>query len=90
MRISGSRHRSCCFQDNQTIQIVEGPRIASIVCLPTKSRREISIGCCGTLLDTGQFRKVREKRMVDFDRDLGYTPGDEPYAIQYQIQAMQL
>ncbi len=25
-----------------------------------------------------------------FDRDLGYAEGDEPYAIQYQIQAMQL
>jgi hypothetical protein len=42
------------------------------------------------LLDTGHYRKARGKRIVDFDRDLGYASGDEPYAIQYQIQAMQL
>ncbi len=42
------------------------------------------------LLDTGHFRKATGKRIVDFDRDLGYAPGDEPYVIQYQLQAMQL
>jgi Omp85 superfamily domain len=75
---------------NQTIQIVEGPRIASIV-LPADQvpARDID-GLLWDLLDTGQFRKAAGKRIVDFDRDLGYAPGDEPYAIQYQLQALQL
>jgi hypothetical protein len=42
------------------------------------------------LLDTGHFRKARTKRIVDFDKDLGYVSGAEPYAIQYQLQAMQM
>jgi Omp85 superfamily domain len=75
---------------NQAIQIIEGPRIASIV-LPADqvSARDVD-RVLWDLLDTGHFRKARGKRIVDFDRDLGYAPGDEPYAIQYQIQAMQL
>ncbi len=75
---------------NQTIQIVEGPRIASIV-LPADqvSARDVD-RVLWDLLDTHHFRKARGKRIVDFDRDLGYASGDEPYAIQYQIQAMQL
>ena len=75
---------------NQTIQIVEGPRIASIV-LPADEvlARDVD-RVLWELLDTGHFRKARAKRVVDFDRDLGYTSGDEPYVVQYQIQAMQL
>ncbi len=75
---------------NQAIQIVEGPRIASIA-LPADqvSARDVD-RVLWDLLDTGHFRKARGKRIVDFDRDLGYASGDEPYAIQYQIQAMQL
>ncbi len=75
---------------NQAIQIIEGPRIASIV-LPADQvpARDVD-RVLWDLLDTGHFRKARGKRIVDFDRDLGYAPGDEPYAIQYQIQAMQL
>jgi hypothetical protein len=72
------------------IQIVEGPRIASIV-LPSDQvpARDLD-RLLWELLDTGHFRKARGKRIVDFDRDLGYAPGDEPYAIPYQIQALQL
>ena len=75
---------------NATIQIVEGPRIASIV-LPADQvpARDVD-RLLWKLLDTGHFRKARGKRIVDFDLDLGYASGDEPYAIQYQIQAMQL
>lgn len=75
---------------NQTIQIIEGPRMASIV-LPADQvpARDVD-RVLWNLLDTGHFRKARGKRIVDFDRDLGYASGDEPYAIQYQIQAMQL
>jgi hypothetical protein len=75
---------------NQTIQIVEGPRIASIV-LPADqvAARDVD-RLLWNLLDTAHFRKARGKRIVDFDRDLRYAPGDEPYAIQYQIQALQL
>jgi Omp85 superfamily domain len=42
------------------------------------------------LLDTGHFRQAKPQRVLDFDRDLGYAPGDEPYAIPYQIQALQV
>jgi len=75
---------------NQTIQIVEGPRIAAIV-LPADQvpARDVD-RLLWYLLDTGHFRMARRKRILDFDRDLGYLPGDEPYAIQYQIQAMRL
>jgi hypothetical protein len=75
---------------NQTIQIVEGPRIASIV-LPADQvpARDID-RVLWDLLDTAHFRMARGKRVLDFDRDLGYAPGDEPYAVLYQIQAMQL
>jgi Omp85 superfamily domain len=75
---------------NQTIQIVEGPRIASIV-LPADQvpARDVD-RVLWELLDTAHYRMARGKRVLDFDRDLGYAPGDEPYAVQFQIQAMQL
>jgi hypothetical protein len=82
---------------NQTIQIVEGPRIASIV-LPADQvpARDLD-RLLWDLLDTGHFRiAMRSKntwgpqRVLDFHRDLGYAEGDEPYAIQYQLQALQL
>ncbi len=75
---------------NQSIQIDEGPRIASIL-LPADQvpAREID-QLLWNLLDTRRFRLAARKRVVDFDRDLGYAQGDEPYAIAYQIQAMQL
>lgn len=75
---------------NQSIQIVEGPRIASIL-LPADQvpARDLD-RVLWNLLDAAHFHKGRGKRIVDFDRDLGYATGDEPYAIQYQIQAMQL
>jgi hypothetical protein len=75
---------------NQTIQIIEGPRIASIVLTADQVPARDIDRVLWNLLDTGHFRKARGKRILDFDRDLGYTSGDEPYAIQYQIQAMQL
>lgn len=77
------------FPSNGTIQVIEGPRLASIS-LPADQvpARDID-RLLWDLLNTGKFRKVRKKRVVDFDRDLGYIPGDEPYLIQYQIQAMQ-
>lgn len=76
---------------NQAIQIIEGARIASIV-LPADQvpARDID-RLLWNLLDTQHFRmKVRGKRVIDFHRDLGYAEGGEPYAIQYQLQAMQL
>ena len=75
---------------NQTIQIVEGPRIASIL-LPADqvAARDVN-RLLWLLLDTARFQKALGKRIVDFHRDLGYAEGDEPYAIQYQIQALQL
>jgi Omp85 superfamily domain len=78
------------FPGNGAIQIVEGLRISSIV-LPADQvpARDID-RVLWNLLDTGHFRKARGKRIVYCGRDLGYTAGDEPYAIQYQIQAMQL
>jgi hypothetical protein len=75
---------------NQSIQIVEGPRIASIV-LPVDQvpARDLD-RLLWDLLPTAQFRRARGKRIIDFDQDLGYASGDEPYALQLQIQAMQL
>jgi hypothetical protein len=75
---------------NQTIHIDEGSRIASIV-LPADQvpARDID-RLLWDLLDTAHFRRAAGKRIVDFHRDLGYAEGDEPYAIQYQIQALQL
>jgi len=75
---------------DQAIQIVEGPRIAAIV-LPADQvpARDVD-PVLWNLLDTGHFRRARSKRIVDYDRDLGYPEGDEPYAIPYQLQALQL
>jgi hypothetical protein len=82
---------------NQTIQIVEGPRIASIM-LPADQvpARDLD-RVLWDLLDTGHFRMaMRAKnnwapnRVLDLDRDLAYLEGDEPYAIQNQLQALQL
>ncbi len=76
---------------NATIQIVEGPRIASIV-LPGDQvpARDVS-RLLWELLDTAHFRMTPPgKRVVDFQRDLHYAEGDQPYAIQYQLQALQL
>jgi hypothetical protein len=76
---------------NATIQIVEGPRMASIV-LPADQVPARDVGrLLWELLDTAHFRMTpRGKRVVDFQRDLHYAAGDEPYAIQYQLQALQL
>jgi Haemolysin secretion/activation protein ShlB/FhaC/HecB len=75
---------------NQSIQIVEGPRIASIL-LPADQVPQRDVNrLLWDLLDTGHFRRAPGKRIVDFHRDLGYAEGDQPYAIPYQIQALQL
>jgi Omp85 superfamily domain len=75
---------------NQAIQIIEGQRIASII-LPADQvpARDID-RVLWNLVDTRHFRKTKGKRIIDFNRDLGYAEGGEPYAIQYQLQAMQL
>jgi Omp85 superfamily domain len=73
-----------------TIQIIEGPRIASLV-LPADQVPAPDLDrLLWELLGTSKFQKARAIRSVDFNRDLGYASGDEPYAIQYQLQAMQL
>lgn len=78
------------FPSTNTIQIVEGPRINSLI-LPSDQvpARDVD-RLLWLLLDTGQFRKVKGKRTVDFVCDLGYASGDEPYLIQYQLQELQL
>ena len=78
------------FPASATIRIVEGPRISSII-LPADQVRARDINrVLWNLLDTRHFRQAKGKRAVDFDRDLGYAPGDEPYATQYQLQMLQL
>lgn len=81
----------------QALQIVEGARMASIV-LPADQvpARDLD-RLLWDLLDTGHFHMaMRGKntwipgRVLDFDRDLGYAAGAEPYAIPYQIQELQL
>jgi len=68
------------FPQTRTIRIDEGPRIASLL-LPADQvpARDLD-RLLRRLLPTGQFRRARGKRLVDF--------GDEPYAIPYQIQEL--
>jgi hypothetical protein len=80
-----------------TIQIVEGPRIASIVLPPDQVPARDIDRVMWELLDTRHLRiAMRTKkvwapsRAVDFHRDLGYPEGDEPYVTPYQLQALQL
>lgn len=82
---------------NQTVQIIEAPRIASIL-LPADQvpARDVD-RLLWDLLDTRHFRMAMRtkqtwapKHVVDFDSDLGYAAGDEPYEIQYQLQELQL
>lgn len=78
------------FPTIATIQIVEGPRIASIL-LPADQVAAKDINpLLWLLLDTRRFRRAKGKRTVDFDRDLDYAAGDEPYLIAYQLQELQL
>jgi hypothetical protein len=78
------------FPTTATIQIVEGPRIASIL-LPADQVPSNKINpLLWLLLDTRHFRRAKGKRIVDFDRDLGYAVGGEPYLIAYQLQELQL
>ena len=78
------------FPTTQTIQIVEGPRIASIL-LPADQVPAQDINpLLWLLLDTRRFRRAEGKRIVDFDTGLGYAAGDEPYLVAYQLQDLQL
>lgn len=78
------------FPTTATVQIVEGPRIASIL-LPADQVPASDINpLLWLLLDTRRFRRARGKRTVDFDSDLGYSTGDEPYLVAYQLQQLQL
>ena len=78
------------FPKNQTIQVDEGPRIASIVLAADQVPSRDVERLLWNLLDTRHYRMAAGKRIVDFHSDLGYAEGDEPYAIPYQIQALQL
>lgn len=78
------------FPTTDTIQIVEGSRIASIL-LPADQVPDKDINpLLWLLLDTRRFRRAKGKRVVDFDANLGYATGDEPYLIAYQLQELQL
>jgi hypothetical protein len=78
------------FPTTQTIQIIEGSRIASIL-LPADEVVTKDVNpLLWLLLDTRRFRRAKGKRVVDLDHDLGYTPGDEPYLVAYEIQELQL
>lgn len=79
-----------------TIQIVEGPRINSIILPAGKVSESEMDRLLWELLDTPYFdRAMRSKRKwlvartIDFDRDLGYLPGAEPYEVAYEIQELQ-
>lgn len=81
----------------QTIQITEGSRIASILLTADQVPARDLDRLLWVLLDTRHFRLAMRskttwapKRILDFDRDLGFHAGDEPYAIPYQLQALQL
>ncbi len=70
------------FPARGAMQVIEGPRIASIVLpedqVPAKDVNRL----LWFLLDTGRYRKAVGERTVDFD--------DGPYAVAYQIQELQL
>lgn len=78
------------FPTTATIQIVEGTRLASIL-LPAGQVPATDVNpLLWLLLDTRRFRRAKGKRVVDFDTDLGYAVGDEPYLVAYQLQELQL
>jgi hypothetical protein len=70
------------FPARGAMQIIEGPRIASILLpedqVPAKDVNRL----LWLLLDTKHYRKAIGERSVDFD--------DGPYAVAYQIQELQL
>jgi len=70
------------FPARGAMQIIEGPRIASILLpadqVPAKDVNRL----LWLLLNTAHYRKASRKRSVDFD--------DGPYAVAYQIQELQL
>lgn len=81
----------------QTIQIVEGPRIASIILpadqVPARDLDQL----LWRLLDSRHYRTaLRAKkawattRVVNYHRDLGYANDEQPYAAQNQLQTLQL
>ncbi len=78
------------FPTTDTIQIVEGPRIASLLLPAAQVPGKDVNPLLWLLLDTRRFRRAKGKRVVDFDRDLRYAAGDEPYLIAYQLQELQL
>jgi len=82
---------------NQSIQIIEGQHLASVVLpadqVPAKDIDRV----LWDVLNTRDFRRaMRTKaawepgRVIDFRHDLGYAAGDEPYVISYQLQELQL
>lgn len=81
---------------SQAVEIIEGSRIASIV-LPADQVPDRDIDrLLWELLDTRHYRIAMRTNpvwapghIVDFDRGLGFPPGAEPYAIQFQIQELE-
>ena len=82
---------------NQSIQIIEGQHIASIL-LPAGQVPARDVGrVLWDVLSTRDFRRAmltktnwEPRRAIDFRHDLGYADGDEPYVISYQLQELQL
>ena len=80
----------------QSIQIIEGQRIASIV-LPAGQVRSRDIDrVLWDILSTPDFHRAmrtksawESKRVLDFERELGYAEGDEPYAVAYRVEELQ-
>ncbi len=82
---------------NQSIQIIEGQHLASVVLPPDQVPAKDIDRVLWDVLNTRDFRRaMRTKavwepgRVIDFRRDLDYADGDEPYVISYRLQELQL
>ena len=82
---------------SETIEIIEGPRIGSII-LPRDEVPPHDVDrVLWNLLDLRDFRRAtRAKgtwevhRVIDFRNALGYADGDEPYLLQSRLQEQRL
>jgi surface antigen Omp85-like protein len=93
----GLSPESVVTPQSETIEIIEGQRIESIILPPDEVPPHAVDRLLWDLLDTRDFRRAMRTKstwetgpVVDFRNALGYADGDEPYLVQSQLQEQQL